>query len=348
MVREGEVGRRRVLQGGLAVAAGAVLGGCGPPPIGGGSYVPGPGGEWERVGPGEAGWDPAGLEDVVAFVGERRATSFLVVSGGRIVAERYWGTGGVENPRDIASCQKSVVSTLCGVAEAQGLLALGTAVSTYLGPGWSAAAPQDEAAVTVRHLLSMTSGLDPRTLARVAAPGTRWAYNTAAYHKLRPVLEAVGGDGIEALTRRWMGDAIGVSDRSVWAPRAGGATWGLAMTARDMARFGLLVQRSGTWAGVTVVPQGWLARAEAPSQDLNPIYGYLWWLLGRRTDADLPEGVPADLVAALGANDQKVYVCPSLDLVVVRQGAAADEATEARSAFDDELLARLLAARAPR
>jgi hypothetical protein len=93
-----------------------------------------------------------------------------------------------------------------------------------------------------------------------------------------------------------------------------------------------------------VVPQAWLSRALAPSQDLNPLYGCLWWLLGRRTDAAAPAGVPADLVAALGANDQKIYVCPSLQLVVVRQGPAADAGGETRTAFDDELLARLVAA----
>src|SRR6185503_9322276 len=102
----------------------------------------------------------------------------------------YWGTGAADVARDIASCQKSVVSTLCGVARERSLLDLDDAVSAHLPAGWSAADRSDEAAVTVRHLLSMTSGLDPRTLTRVAPPGRRWAYNTAAYQKLRPVLEA--------------------------------------------------------------------------------------------------------------------------------------------------------------
>jgi hypothetical protein len=95
-----------------------------------------------------------------------------------------------------------------------------------------------------------------------------------------------------------------------------------------------------------VVPAGWFAEALRPSQDRNPLYGYLWWLLGRQAGDGRPEDqVPGDLVAALGARDQKVYACPSLDLVVVRQGGAAREAAEARSSFDGELLARLVAAR---
>ena len=347
--RGGEGGGTGPARGGGGVAAGdpAAQAGEGD----GRAYVPGEGGEWATVEPADGGWDAGALDGVVSFVGERGATSFVVLSGGRIVVERYWGNGAADTPRDIASCQKSVVSTLCGVGEAQGLLDLDDAVSAYLPAGWSAADPADEEAITVRHLLSMTSGLDPRTLTRVAAPGTRWAYNTAAYQKLRPVLEAVTGDGIEALTRAWLWDPVGVSARSAWVPRNGGGPrqvdatgarlWSLSMTARDMARFGLLVQRSGDWAGEAVVPAGWFTRALAPSQDGNPYYGYLWWLLGRRSGDD----VPGDLVAALGARDQKIYVCPSLDLVVVRQGAAAREVAEARTSFDDELLARLMAVR---
>ncbi|HEV7762127.1 MAG TPA: serine hydrolase [Acidimicrobiales bacterium] len=359
--------RRRLLEGGAAVVLAVALGGCsrssgaddeGTAPGGGGEggtgsettaagYVPGPGDDWATVDPADAGWDPAGLDAVVDFVAGRSSTSLLVVSGGRIVVERYWGTGAADVARDIASCQKSVVSTLCGVARDQGLLDLDEPVSTYLPAGWSRAERGDEAAITVRHLLSMTSGLDPRTLTKVAGPGRRWAYNTAAYQKLRPALEAVTGDGIEALTRRWLWDPLGVSERSLWSPRAGRGhpgrpAWALSMTARDMARFGLLVQRSGDWGGDEVVPADWFAEALRPSQDRNPLYGYLWWLLGRQSGDDVPD----DLVAALGARDQKVYACPSLDLVVVRQGPAAREAAEARTSFDDELLARLLAARA--
>jgi CubicO group peptidase (beta-lactamase class C family) len=103
------------------------------------------------------------------------------------------------------------------------------------------------------------------------------------------------------------------------------------MTARDLARFGLLVQRRGAWDGEQVVPAGWLDEALSPSQELNPGYGYLWWLAGR-PGAD-------DLVAALGARDQKLYVCPSRDFVVVRQGG---EVAGAR--FDERLIDEVLVA----
>lgn len=117
------------------------------------------------------------------------------------------------------------------------------------------------------------------------------------------------------------------------------------MPARDMARYGLLIQRGGVWKGTRVVPEAWLRDALRPSQDLNRGYGYLWWLLGIKKDRP-GRDVPADLVAALGAKDQKIYVCPSLDVVLVRQGDAAKDATEAESEFDNVLIGGLLAARA--
>jgi CubicO group peptidase (beta-lactamase class C family) len=278
------------------------------------------GDEWETV-------DIDGVDDVASFLVGQSSTAFVLLVGGRIAGESYWRGSGADTARDIASCQKSVVSTLCGIAREQGLIDLDDAVSTYLGSGW---APGDDGEITVRHLLTMTSGLDPRTLRRRDRPGTKWRYNTAAYQKLRPVLEEVTGDGIEQVTRSWLFDPIGVSGHSTWGPRRSGA-WALSMTARDLARLGLLVQRRGAWDGEQVVAAEWFDEALSPSQELNPRYGYLWWLTGR-PGAD-------DLVAALGARDQKLYACPSLDVVVVRQGG---EASGPR--FDERLIDEVLAA----
>ena len=84
--------------------------------------------------------------------------------------------------------------------------------------------------------------------------------------------------------------------------------------------------------------------AIAPSQELNPSYGYLWWLNGQKSFKQpagaVREGMlwpdcPPDSYAALGAQDKKIYVVPSLDLVVSRHGGAAGERT-----FDNELLGR--------
>jgi CubicO group peptidase (beta-lactamase class C family) len=315
-----------------------------------GAYVPRPD-DWETVDPAVDGWSPEAIAELAAFLESESSRTFILLSGGRLAAEHYWAGAGPDSIQDIASCQKSVVSTLCGVAVDRGLLGIDDPVTDHLGSGWSNADPGAERAITIRHLLSMTSGLDQATLDAVAPPGTAWAYNTTAYQKLRPVLESVSGADIEALTRDWLWEPIGVSTSSRWRERPGNGPmqrdatgaqlWSLEMTARDLARFGLLVQRGGTWGDDEVVSASWLADARAPSQDLNRAYGYLWWVGG----AMGRPGMPDDLVAALGALDQKVYVSGDADFVLVRQGGAADEATETTSSFDVEILDRVVAAR---
>jgi hypothetical protein len=81
-----------------------------------------------------------------------------------------------------------------------------------------------------------------------------------------------------------------------------------------------------------------------PSQEINPAYGYLWWLNGQENymtprlqflfDGPIIPSAPADMIAGLGKNDQKVYVVPSEGLVVVRMGNDASNALFALSDFD--------------
>ena len=212
----------------------------------------------------------------------------VLVDDGRIVAERYVGID-PSSRREIASCQKSVVSVLVGIAQRRGLLAVDDVVSDHLGPGWTHAAAEQEAQITIRHLLSMTSGLDAERRV-VAAPGTVWSYNNDAYHQLQPVLEAVTAAAHRHHLHGLAVAPIGATG-STWARRRGqgryardakGAPlWGLTMTARDMARFGLLVQREPLWGGAPVLDDAdYLQASLRSSSEANPSYGYLWWLNG--------------------------------------------------------------------
>lgn len=332
-------------------------------PDGGGTppmelVFPGDDASWPTVDPASAGWDVAKLNAALDFAGARNTRALVILQDGRILAERYWNVG-PDFMRDVASVQKSVVSVLVGIAVEKQLLTLDESVSGVLGPGWSNADAEAEARITVRHLLTMTSGLG-LTLAAQAAPGTTWLYNNDAYHRLRLVLERRSGLGIEALSRAWLFQPLGAT-RSQWGPRAqldskGLPLWGLLMSARDLARFGLLMMADGTWNGTRVAPSAYLATAIRSSQALNPAYGNLFWLNGQaftlippvsaRIDGPFIPSAPPDLFAGLGKDDQKVYVSRSLRLVVTRLGAQAGTRTaEALSDFDEELWSRLMAAR---
>jgi CubicO group peptidase (beta-lactamase class C family) len=333
-----------------------------------GLYFPPVDGSWESVLPRETGWDAAGLSRALAFAGENRSTAVVILHRGRILAEQYWtvdgapgaGTDSHGRPiEDVASVQKSVVATLIGIAQDLKLVDLDAAVSKYLGQGWSKASALEEGAITVRHLMSMSSGLD-ETLSFRHPPGQRWFYNTPAYSQLIAVLARVSRKEPNAYTADWLTRTIGMTDTR-WIARAPGGPnpYGLATTGGDLARFGLLILADGRWRGTPVVAARHLREAHEPSQAMNPSYGLLWWVndsdgwedwtqRGRQGGRFIPTA-PADLLAARGAADRRLYVVPSLELVVTRLGAPTrGSGTDADTQFFDREFWRRLSEAAPR
>ena len=150
------------------------------------------------------------------------------------------------------------MSFLAGVARGKGLLDFEAPVSRYLGAGWSKATPEQEAAITVRHVLGMASGLKLDG-SYEAPPGTKWLYNTPIYAKTVQIVEKASGLSVDEYTRQWLTERIGMRD-SKWTPRtwvdepaaiaAGsreGNTIGFSTSARDAARFGLMILAGGRW-----------------------------------------------------------------------------------------------------
>ncbi len=313
-------------------------------------YFPPIGNDWARVDPASLDWDVAALEHALNFARERKSSAVIVLHSGRIAAEKYWEPTGVSaryrrmvsTPaadghvrEDVASVQKSVVSFLSGIAEGKKQIDLDAPVNKYLGAGWSQAGADAEQRILVRHLLSMSSGLDT-SLGDVAPAGEKWAYNTNAYALLVKVLEAATGKSIHDITREWLSNPTGMRD-SRWEERrflAGGEdanAIGYTTSARDLARFGLLVLAGGTWDGRDLLGNpGYVRRATTSSQMMNPAYGLLWWLNGQSSflrparamtvKGSLIRTAPNDLVMAAGALGRKVYVVPSKQLVIVRLG----------------------------
>lgn len=367
--RQGERRWRRVALGVALVAAAACAGGeraAGPSPTppaapAAAYYFPGAG-AWETVAPAAIGWDAAALDSAVAYAGARNTTALVVLHRGRIVAERYWDGWTAARAGQIASAGKSVAAALAGTLVAQGRLRPDDRVSDVLGAGWSRAGAAAERAVTVRHLLSMTSGLDD-SLRAVAPAGTRFYYNNSAYFTLFAVLERAAGRPMAALMRDALAAPIGLGPFTEWRPAVeadGTPGYRLWMTARDMARFGSLVAAGGRWAGAPVLADSaFTAAMLAPQGADNAAYGYLWWLNGQLTyrlpgpmaqptsAGPLIPSAPPDLVSALGRGDKKIYVSRALGVVVVRHGPdAGDDGVTllGPSSFDEALWRRLRAA----
>lgn len=323
---------------------------------------------WELVSAGEVDWDPGLLEAVIEFAGASHSTGFIILHQGRILAERYWAPGGGGVPADVASAQKSVTSALIGIARQDGLLDLDQPSSVLLGEGWSGVSREREDRIMLRHHLSMTTGLT-EDLAFEAEPGTTWAYNNRTYHILKDGLRRVTGRPLDEWSREVLWEPTGMRNtswvtrvpppgvpRNVFAFGPESAPFSaLVTTVRDMARFGLLMANGGKWDGLPVVADGqYVAASVTSSQSLNAAYGYLWWVntpgpfvLPIRQAVPAGPFIPAapgDLFCALGFGDQKIYVSPSLGLVIARQGQPAGEPGAARSGFDQQLWAKLMAA----
>lgn len=310
--------------------------------------------QWDTLSPASLGWCEGEIDSLYSYLESKGTKSFIVLKGGKIVLEKYFGTFQPDSLWYWASAGKSLTSMLVGTAQSDGLVGLDTPTSDYLGTGWTSASPTQESAITVRHQLSMSTGLDdnvtdlncltPACLQFLTNPYDRWAYYNAPYRLLLDVLANASGQTINAFTREKIGDKIGMGGFWLNYVRYG--------KARDMARFGLLSLRNGVWGSDTVLQDTAYAHMmRESSQPLNTAYGYLWWLNGTGSymlpriqlvlNTNLIPNAPDDLYAALGKNDQKIYIIPSMDMVVVRQGNAAGNSLFALSSFDNELWEKL-------
>jgi CubicO group peptidase (beta-lactamase class C family) len=288
-----------------------------------------PGDDWETASPDSQGMDAGKLDQARAWLESHRSKSGLVVRHGRIVAEWYFGDARRTSKFAAYSTTKSLSSLATGLAIAEGQLALDHTVGRYLPD----AAPDPKKSITVKQLLSMTSGvhndsginqradLFSYALKEVAMdfePGSKWEYNNTGLSLLSPVFQKAVGRPIDEYFDAKVFVPIGIrSDDWTWERREGYALpySGCHLTSRAMGRIGLLVLNRGKWNDRQIVPSSWLAESVQPSQSLNPSYGYLWW---NNTTKKWP-GVPADAFAALGRWDNNILVAPSLDLVVIRQ-----------------------------
>lgn len=302
-------------------------------------------------------WDAAALAEVTAYVQSQKTTGFLIVQDGKTIAEHNWplpddaasqtfranlvhgqsSTGALRE--DVASQQKSLIAILVGVGVDKGVIDIEKPVSSYIGSGWSKATGQQESAITVRHLLEMNSGLRENLTFEHPA-GTRFFYNTPAYAKLKPVLEKASGKTLQTLTQLWLTSILNMQDTS-WEQRPAafadvGNPTGLVTTPRDLVRLGKLVLDRGKGPGdARVISEAQLDAMLSPT-GTNPAYGRLWWLNGgaysfgagpaaARTEGQFIPTAPRDLVAALGAQDRKLFVVPSMKLIVARTGQAAPD-----------------------
>jgi CubicO group peptidase (beta-lactamase class C family) len=276
----------------------------------------------------------------------RRTRAIVVLHGGRIVAEHYAAGIGPDTPLAGWSMSKSVLNALVGVLVREGRLTVDAPVPI---PEWQR--PGDpRAAITVDHLLRMSSGLrfdedqdSPGSdvmrmlfgvgdIARFVtsrdtafAPGSHWQYSNAGSNVLSVAIRHVMRDRPTYLTfpKRALFDPLGMSSAVLETDAAGtfiGSSYVYA-TARDWARFGMLYLRDGVWNGTRILPHLWTdyTRTPAPA-DQTRRYGALFWLEIPPEYAGADSRLPVPAFHAVGHEAQFVTIVPSRDLVIVRLG----------------------------
>lgn len=254
---------------------------------------------------------------------------------------------GPDTLHDVRSVTKSIVGLLVGVAVRDGAIrSLDTPVLDYF-PEYADLQTPERRRVTLRHLLSMTSGLhwdedtypytDPRNseiamdMAKDpyryvlsqpfdADPGARFKYSGGDVAVMAAVLARATGTPLDAYAEQKLFKPLGIA-RVEWIKDGKGVPYaasGLRMTPRDMATVGRLVLDGGRWNRRQVIPAGWVEAATTPKAQVQPDpkcgtrYGYFWWLFA---GCQLEPATP--WAAGVGNGGQRIVVVRDQGLVVV-------------------------------
>jgi len=308
---------------------------------------------WPTSTPSEVGIDADLVGDMVrAIVEEEMALthSVLVVRRGRLVVEEYFYGFDREMRHDMRSASKTVTSTLIGLAVQEGRIGDADAKALTFFPRYRRYANWDprKAQITIRDLLTMSSGLDandsdPQSVASeavyqsqsrlpdwiklaldapmIADPGSQPLYGGANPLILGGVLaEVVDDEPVEWFAHRTLLEPLGIEDYQYLLDPTGLVYMGggMHMRPRDMAKYGQLYLDGGIWRGRQILSEEWIRESWGRYGRLAPLdrnghqYGYLWWhheyKVGDRT---------IETVEARGNGGQYIFVVPTLDLVVV-------------------------------
>jgi CubicO group peptidase (beta-lactamase class C family) len=334
---------------------------------------------WAKKTPADVGLDPAPL----AALGEQlRATpesnvhAVLIVKDGALVYEQYlqgrdenWGDAlGVvrfdrETLHDMRSTTKSVVSALVGIAIGDGSIRGVDAPVVDLLPEHRIADREAKRSILLRHVLTMTAGLewdesmpytDPRNsearmirsgdpigyvLSRqlISEPGSQFNYNGGLTELLAAVVRHATGQGLEEFAQERLFAPLGI-ERFEWRRHANGlpsAASGLRLRPVDLAKFGYLYLNRGQWNGRQILPAAWVDESLREHwTEPHFGYGYHWWV--PRFTA---KGAPIEAFQTRGNGGQCAFVFPKLGLVVVTTAGNYDQFQGDRQLIPHRLIA---------
>lgn len=308
-----------------------------------GQKAPWPTTEWTVVAPEDMGMDSATLEAAKTYAldPDQNTQGVVVVRGGAIVAEWYGPGADASTVAASWSMGKSFASALIGVLKDEGKITdLDAPMSTWI-PEW---AGTTKGSIPLRSVLHMQSGLkwaEDYAAAALSqsdiiqigvtgdafdyminkvnvgsAPDTRWYYSSGDSELLSIVIQKLTGKSATDYGREKLFDRIGMSPVDWWVDGKNQTLTFCCVDTptRQFAKFGLLYLRGGAWDGKQIVSQAWVKESTSTPASQNPGYAYQWWMSEPNADNPLPK----DMFMAEGYDGQRIYVIPSLDLVVAK------------------------------
>lgn len=231
--------------------------------------------------------------------------SFMFLRHGKVVAEGWWAPYAPEYPHALYSLSKSFVATAIGLAAAEGRLSVDDFVLSLLPDDRPPLVNEQQAALRVYHLLTMTTGHDPETEGlmfgqpegnwakgflsqpMIHPPGTHFYYENGASYMLSAIVQQVTDMTVLDYLQPRLFAPLGI-DKATWSVGPRGITigfTGLSLTTEAIARFGQLYLQKGMWQGEQILPAEWVAAATKrqvsngtnPDIDDEQGYGYQFW-----------------------------------------------------------------------
>ncbi|MFO7668185.1 MAG: serine hydrolase [Bacteroidales bacterium] len=321
--------------------------------------------QWIEAKPEEVGIDVETLHEAVNFLehhsGRDGTRELIIIRGGRLI---YKGDS-IDKVHGVWSCTKSFTSTILGLLIDDNRTQLNTLAKDVI-PEMAETYP----GVNLFHFATMTSGyvaqgdtvkkgythgpsgtpFIPGTLS-LFEPGTKYAYWDAAMNQFANILTHIAKEPLDEFFKNQIADPIGMNESDwYWGDfggvdglkvvgGAGNHNHGIFISAKELARFGLLFLNEGNWNGRQLISSHWIEQATKvqvpPSMELGSplsnidgigVYGYNWWVNGVRSNGiRLWPDAPPGTYAASGYNNNKMIIIPEWDMVVVRLGLDAND-----------------------
>jgi CubicO group peptidase (beta-lactamase class C family) len=297
-----------------------------------------PGRTWKVAkSPGPAVWSSERLAAAKAYGDTIHTSAVMIVQGGEVVDQ--WGD--FDKKITSYSVRKSLISALYGIYSAEGVIDVNQTLEQLKIDDSPDPLTRQEKSARILDILRARSGVyhpvafeSPNQIkfrpARDShAPGTFWYYNNWDFNVLGTIFEKKTGKKIGQAFYDRIAKPTGMQDFKpedvfyLGGPESTHPAFLFEITARDLARFGLLYLRHGRWKGKQIVPEAWVEKSRHANEMVNfngtntGGYEYLWWV--EYGGKHFPEATLPGMYSARGAGGHYVLVIPSLDMVIVHR-----------------------------